>query len=244
MPEPAAQRERIWIMGASDGIGAALARAYAARGAELFLSARSEGPLQALAAELAATAIAADTTDFAALTLAADQIGTLDRAITLAALYDPGKAMQIDPVQAAQIVTANLTGSFLFARAAVPMLRPGGQLALTGSVAGYVGLPQGQIYSATKAGVINLAETLRAELSPGIDVRLICPGFVATRMTARNDFDMPAIITPETAAAKIIAGLDGRRFEIHFPRRLTLPLKLLGALPYALALPLTKRLVR
>lgn len=244
MPEPAGQRKRIWIMGASDGIGAALARAYAARGAELFLSARSEGPLQALAAELGATAIAADTTDLATLTLAADQIGTLDRAITLAALYDPGKAMQIDPAQAAQIVTANLTGSFLFARAAVPLLRPGGQLALTGSVAGYVGLPQGQIYSATKAGVINLAETLRAELSPGIDVRLICPGFVATRMTARNDFDMPAIITPETAAAQIIAGLDGRRFEIHFPRRLTLPLKLLSALPYALALPLTKRLVR
>ena len=244
MPDRTVLRERIWIMGASEGIGAALARAYAARGADLFLSARSEGPLQALAAELGAIAIPADTTDLAALTQAAGQIGTVDRAITLAALYDPGKAMQIDPAKAAQIITANLTGSFLFARAAVPALRVGGQLALTGSVAGYVGLPQGQIYSATKAGVINLAETLRAELSPGIDVRLICPGFVATRMTARNDFDMPAIITPEVAAKQIIAGLDGRRFEIHFPRRLTRPLKLLRALPYALALPLTKRLVR
>lgn len=244
MPEAANKRERIWIMGASEGIGAALARAYASRGADLFLSARSPGPLQALADELGATAIPTDTTDLVALTQAAAQVGTVDRAITLAALYDPGKAMQIDPAKAAQIVTANLTGSFLFARAAVPVLRAGGQLALTGSVAGYVGLPQGQIYSATKAGVINLAETLRAELSPGIDVRLICPGFVATRMTARNDFDMPAIITPEAAADQIVKGLDSRRFEVHFPRRLTLALKLLRALPYALSLPLTKRLVR
>lgn len=245
MPEPAAPH--IWIMGASEGIGAALARAYAARGARLVLSARSETVLRRLADEIGgARVIAADVTNPETLATAAREIAAerpLDAAITLAALYDPGKVMEIDPDRADRIVTANLTGSFHFARAAVPILRPGGQLALTGSVAGYVGLPQGQIYSATKAGVINLAETLRAELAPRLDVRLICPGFVATRLTAQNSFAMPGLLQPEAAAQKIISGLDGRRFEIHFPRRLTWPLKLLRCLPYGAALALTRRLV-
>lgn len=240
--------ERVWIMGASEGIGAELARAWAARGARLVVSARSQDRLDALAATLpGAEAVAADTSDPASLAAAAAVIavgGHLDRAITLAALYDPGKVMEIDPATAADIVTANLTGSFLFARAAVPLLRPGGQLALTGSVAGYVGLPQGQIYSATKAGVMNLAESLRAELAPGVDVRLVSPGFVDTRLTQRNDFAMPGLMQPADAARAILAGLDRRGFEVHFPRRLTLPLKLLRLMPYALALRLTARLVR
>lgn len=239
--------ERIWIMGGSDGIGAALARAYAARGAQVIVSARSEAPLRALAQEIGATALPCDVTDPASLAAAAAHVAegaALDRAITLAALYDPGKVMDVDPGKAAQIVTVNLTGSFNFARAAQPLLRAQGQLVLTGSVAGYFGLPQGQIYSATKAGVTNLAETLRAELAGQIDTRLISPGFVDTRMTRENAFDMPFILKPQEAAAAILKGLDGSRFEIHFPKRLTLALKLLRALPYWAALPLTKRLVQ
>jgi short-subunit dehydrogenase len=92
--------------------------------------------------------------------------------------------------------------------------------------------------------VINLAESLRAELAGRIDVRLISPGFVDTRLTHRNDFNMPAMVTPETAATAIIDGLNKRRFEVHFPRRLTLGLKLLSALPYWAALPLTRRLTK
>lgn len=235
-------------MGASDGIGAALARSWARRGARLILSARSGEKLNDLVRELGtAEALPCDVTDSDSLRDAAERIktgGPLDRAITLAAAYDPGKIMQVDPQMAAKIVTANLTGCFNFVRAAVPLLKPAGQLALTGSVAGYVGLPQGQIYSATKAGVINLAESLRAELEPDVDVRLISPGFVDTRLTQKNDFDMPAIMQPDAAAEAIIRGLNGRGFEVHFPRRLTLALKLLRALPYPLSLRLTRRLVR
>ncbi|MGR3377741.1 SDR family NAD(P)-dependent oxidoreductase [Salipiger abyssi] len=245
MPETS---PRIWIMGASDGIGAALAREYAARGARLVLSARSGDALHKLADEIGgAEVVTADVADRESLSAAAARIaegGRLDRAITLAALYDPGKVLEVDPDRAAQIVTVNLAGSFHFARAAAPLLRDGGDLVLTGSVAGYVGLPQGQIYSASKAGVINLAETLRAELAPRIAVRLISPGFVDTRLTQRNTFTMPGLMQPEQAARRIAKGLDGRSFEVHFPRRLTWPLKLLRALPYALALPLTKRLVQ
>ncbi|RAK21986.1 short-subunit dehydrogenase [Salipiger aestuarii] len=238
--------ERIWIVGASTGIGADLARAYARRGARLVLSARSEQPLIELAAEIGgAEVIAVDTADRASLDAASEQIaagGPLDRAISLAALYDPGKVLDIDPDTAAHLVTVNLTGSFLFARAAAPLLRDGGQLVLTGSVAGYVGLPQGQMYSASKAGVINLCETLRNELAPRIRVRMISPGFVDTRLTEKNDFRMPGLMQPADAAARIVKGLDGTRFEVHFPRRLTLVLKLLRKLPYALSLPLLKRL--
>ena len=240
--------ERIWIMGASDGIGAALARLWAARGADVILSARSADKLADLAQDLGGAEMQpCDVTDRESLAKAARQIsasGKVDRAITLAALYDPGKVMELEADVAARIVAVNLTGRFNFARAAVPLLRQGGQLALTGSVAGYVGLPQGQIYSATKAGVINLAESLRAELAPEVDVRLISPGFVDTRLTQKNDFDMPALIQPEDAAAAIVKGLDKGGFELHFPRRLTLPLKFLRVLPYGLALRLTRRLVR
>ncbi len=245
MPES----ETIWIIGASDGIGAALARAWAARGARLILSARSAGRLKALVASLGPThrtlpldISERDSVERAAATIGA--LGPLDRVVHLAALYDPGKIADLAPETAASIVSTNLTGSFHIAQIAPPLLRKGGQLALCGSVAGYFGLPQGQIYSATKAGVINLTESLRAELAGQIDVRLISPGFVDTRLTRRNDFAMPALMTPEAAARTIIAGLNGRRFEVHFPRRLTIGLKLLRILPYWAALPLTRRLVK
>jgi NAD(P)-dependent dehydrogenase (short-subunit alcohol dehydrogenase family) len=172
------------------------------------------------------------------------EVGPLDRVIHLAAIYDPGKVSDLDPDIAAQIININLTGSFHVAQIAPALLRVGGQLALCGSVAGYIGLPQGQIYSATKAGVINLAETMRAELTGTIDVRLISPGFVDTRLTQRNNFTMPAIITPQSAADAIIKGLSGRKFEVHFPRRMTYGLKLLQALPYWALLPLTRRLTQ
>lgn len=245
MPE---RGERIWIIGASDGIGAALARAWAAAGARLILSARGADALHALADDIGgAEVVPLDVTDRAALDRAARTIaagGPLDRAVTLAALYDPGKVLDADPDTAARIVSVNLTGAFHFAQVAAPLLRAGGQLVLTGSVAGYVGLPQGQIYSATKAGVTNLAESLRAELSGQRDVRLISPGFVDTRMTRENPFDMPFIVSPGQAAAAITRGLDGRRFEVHFPGRFTYGMKLLRALPYWALLPLTRRLVR
>lgn len=241
--------ERIWIIGASEGIGAALARQWAAAGAHLILSARSADRLHALCSDLGPdhVAVALDVSDRASVASATARVADLaplDRIIHLAALYDPGKISGLDPEAAAAIIAVNLTGSFHIAQIAPALLRKGGQLALCGSVAGYFGLPQGQIYSATKAAVINLTESLRAELQGTLDVRLISPGFVDTRLTRRNDFDMPAIMSPDAAAAAIIRGLAGRKFEIHFPRRLTLGLKLLRLLPYWASLPLTGRLTR
>ncbi len=241
--------ETIWIIGASDGIGAALAREWAARGAHLILSARSAERLDALGADLGSghVVLALDVADRGSLERAAAAIaktGPIDRVIHLAALYDPDKIADLDPDTANSIVSVNLTGTFHVAQLAPKLLRKGGQLALCGSAAGYFGLPQGQIYSATKAGVIGLAESLRAELHGVIDVRLISPGFVDTRLTRRNDFSMPGMISAKVAAQLIIKGLNSHHFEVHFPRRLTLGLKLLRLIPYWVSTKLTQRLVR
>lgn len=239
-------RERIWIIGGSSGIGADLARAYAARGAEVIVSARGIGPLEAIAREINGRALPCDVGDRDSLKAACDviaQTGPLDRIVHLAALYDPGLIRDLDPARAAQLVQVNLMGAFHIAQLTPALLRAGGQLAICGSVAGYIGLPKGQIYSATKAGVISIVESLRAE-TPDRDIRLISPGFVDTPMTAMNDFKMPAVMTPKAAAAAILRGLDGRGFEVHFPRRFTLVLKLLRLLPYRISLALTARLTQ
>ena len=238
--------QRIWIIGASAGIGAALARALARDGAQLVLSARDEAALETLATEIGGAWILPldlDTRDTLADAVAhlADE-APLDAVICTAALYDPARVADLDPERAAAMVRVNLLGTLDVARLCPPLIRDGGQLVLFGSVAGYVGLPGGQPYSATKAAINNLAETLAVELAPRLRVRLVCPGFVRTRLTEKNDFHMPAAITPEQAADEVLRGLRRRGFEIHFPRRFTLMIKLLRALPYALSLRLTRRL--
>lgn len=238
--------KRIWIVGASAGIGQALARELAARGARLVLSARSTDALEALRDDLGqGEVVPCDIGDPESLTDARGEIlthGPLDAMICTAALYDPGRVDQIEREAARKLVDVNLLGTLWFAQAAPGLLREGGQLVIFGSVAGYFGLPKGQLYSATKAAVINLVESLRVEYAPGIDVRLISPGFVKTRLTEKNDFAMPFVLEPEQAARRIADGLAKDRFETHFPRRLTWQLKLLKRLPYALSLWLTGRM--
>jgi short-subunit dehydrogenase len=116
-----------------------------------------------------------------------------------------------------------------------------GHVSLVGSVAGYRGLPRGLAYGPTKAALIALAETLFMDLhAQGIGVSIINPGFVQTPLTAQNEFHMPALVSPETAAQAILRGWSGGIFEIHFPKRFTLVLKALRLLPFSLY----QRLVR
>lgn len=232
----------IWIIGASSGIGAALARELAQRGARLLLSARRADKLAALASETGkAATLALDVSDAAAVSKAVDDMatsGTLpDIVINLAAVYQPMSLNMLDTAKTADIIQVNLGGSFNVTSAIMPHFSriKRGMIVLCGSVAGFCGLPNGQPYSATKAGVINLAESLRAELrGSGVDVKLINPGFVRTDLTAKNSFDMPAIIEPGEAAKHIADGLARSAFEIHFPKKFTLCMKLLRMLPYRL----------
>lgn len=245
------QDQIVWIIGASSGIGCALARELSARGAILALSARRKDELEKLNGELGERhkVFVLDTMD-AAMTLRTAQAirvayGRIDRVIFLAAAYAPMKIDALDIVVTKGIVDINLTGAFNLVHAVLPILKTQtvkGQLALCGSVAGYVGLPGGQPYSATKAAIINLAESLHAECRDSVDIKLISPGFVRTPLTDKNNFTMPAIIEPEQAAKEIAEGLLSRRFEVHFPRRFTMFLKLLRWLPYPLTLYVTRRI--
>lgn len=243
-------QENIWIIGASSGIGAALAAELSSRGARLALSARREEELNSLKTKIGEQhgVFPLDVTDNDQVTKTADAVqtafGHIDRIAVLAAAYTPMRFDAFDMKLAQSIVQINLIGSLNVALAAHNLFktqRKPGQIALCGSVAGYMGLPNGQPYSATKAAIINLAESLHAEALGQYDVKLISPGFVRTPLTAKNTFSMPAIIDPEEAAHYIADGLHSKGFEIHFPKKLTLALKFLRMLPYGLSLPITRK---
>ncbi|HWV14499.1 MAG TPA: SDR family NAD(P)-dependent oxidoreductase [Cellvibrio sp.] len=241
----------VWIIGASSGIGSALARELSMHGAILALSARRNDELEILKNELGEQnkVFALDITDVEMTMRTAQAIrvafGRIDRVIFLAAAYVPMEINDMDIAVAKGIIDTNVTGALNVVHAVLPILKlqkNKGQLALCASVAGYIGLPGGQPYSATKAAIINLAESLYAECRDVVDIKLINPGFVRTPLTDKNSFQMPSIIEPAQAAREISHGLLSRRFEIHFPRRFTLFLKLLRLLPYGLSLNLTQRI--
>ncbi|WP_059287408.1 SDR family NAD(P)-dependent oxidoreductase, partial [Aquitalea magnusonii] len=170
-----------------------------------------------------------------------------DLVVFCAADYRPEHCWDIRAATVSQTLATNLAGVYFGLETILPalMARQGGGIALVASVAGYVGLPGACVYGPGKAALINLAELLHAELRQhGIAVYLINPGFVATRLTARNDFTMPALLNTSEAAAHIVRGLERGRFEIHFPVRFTTWIKLLRLLPYRLRLPLLRRLAR
>lgn len=242
--------KRVWILGASSGIGAALAQALLARGAKVALSARREAALLELCAGRAeARAMAFDIRDQAAVARGIAELhqdwGGIDLTVFCTGVWMPMPAGQLDAAGIADTLAINLQAPMAACAQIVPfLLQQGhGAIAFVSSVAGYRGLPSAAAYGASKAGLSHFAETLHLELAPrSISVYLVNPGFVATRLTARNPFPMPALITPDEAAAEILAGFARGRFEIHFPRRFTRWLKLLRLLPHRLYFPLLRRL--
>ena len=242
---------RCWIIGASTGIGAALAGRLAAAGARVALSARRAAPLEEMAARHprgTALALPLDITDAPALAKAAAKIdkawGGIDLVVLMAGEYKPMRAWDLDLAAARTMVDTNLMGAFNVLSAVVPRLvgQGSGTIALVSSVAGYRGLPKSLVYGPTKAAVINLAEALYLDLRPkGIGVCVVNPGFVRTPMTDQNDFKMPALIEPGEAADEIVAGLARGEFEIHFPKRFTRFLKVLQLLPYGRYFPAVRK---
>lgn len=173
------------------------------------------------------------------------QLGPLDRCFLNAGDYEPTSLTEIDTALFRRIIGVNIMGITHCLATILPSMtaRGSGEIYITASVAGYRGLPMAGPYGMTKAALINLAETLHAELKPlGINVRLINPGFVTTPMTDKNTFSMPFVISPERAAGYIMRALDSGNFEITFPKRFTWMLKVLRILPYRLYFPLVKRL--
>lgn len=246
--------QRVWLVGASSGIGAALAGALFARGARVALSARRAQALDALVRDDArerALVVPMDVTDAPGVAAAHRQVleqwGGIDLTIWVAGTYAPMRAGQFRLEDALRIVRTNVDGVLNGLAALLPVMRGErrGGLAIVSSVAGYRGLPNSLVYGPTKAALNNLTESLYLDLHPlGVGVYLINPGFVQTPLTALNDFRMPAMITAEDAAQRILSGFARGDFEIHFPGRFTRTLKALQLLPYRLYFALVRRLTR
>ena len=225
----------VWLVGASSGIGLATARQLHDRGATVVVSARNAAAVEAFeSSHPGSLGIALDATDRDAMKQAAERIvarcGRIDFALYCAGHYAPMRASSYDLDEMLRHESVNYVGALYLLDAVLPVLirQKSGHLSLVSSVAGYRGLPNSLAYGPTKAALINLAQTLYLDLHPlGIGVSVICPGFVATPLTARNEFKMPALIQPEEAAREMLAGWAAGRFEIHFPKRFTRVLKAL-----------------
>lgn len=234
------QGRAVWLVGASSGIGQATAHALHARGARVFVSARNADALEAFeATHPGAQALPVDVTDGAAVNAAAQLVltaGPLDLVVYCAGHYRELRATEYDLAEMLLHNQVNYIGALHVLEAVLPnfVARRAGHISLVSSVAGYRGLPKSLAYGPTKAALSNLAETLYLDLrGSNVGVSLICPGFVETPLTAQNRFSMPALITPDQAAAEILRGWRKGQFEIHFPKRFTRWMKALRLLPYA-----------
>ena len=246
------QGRRAWLVGASSGIGRATAAALHARGAQVVVSARDGAALHAFTDQHPGSqALALDVTDRAAVQAAASALlgqGPLDLVCYCAGTYQPLRATAFDLDVMLRHQQVNVAGALHVLGAVLPAMvqtaqagRPG-HISLVASVAGFRALPQGLAYGPTKAALIHLAEALYLDLHDlGLGVSVVNPGFVATPLTASNEFKMPALISPEQAASALLQGWAQGAFEIHFPKRFTRVMKLLRLLPYGLYFPLVRR---
>jgi short-subunit dehydrogenase len=241
--------QRVWVIGASYGIGAAIARDLLARGAKVALSARKRELLAQVAGDSPAALIAPlDVTDHASVLAARNAIvqawGGVDLALVVAGTHIEMRGDEFDLAKARQLLDVNLYGVLNCVDVIVPTLlaQQSGGIAVVASVAGYIGLPKALVYGASKAALINFTESLYNDLRPkGLGVYLVNPGFVDTPLTQKNDFEMPALMKAEDAARVTLDEIAAGRFEIHYPKRFTRMLKLLRVLPYRLQLWLVRR---
>ena len=227
------------ITGSSSGIGAALATQLTANGHAVSGVARRKQRLAALSRKLNAfNGYAADVGNAKSLASAIDKAkvnsGPIDVAILNAGIYQPQDGTKIDPQIYANHMSINYLGVVNALAGIVPdMVRDGkGHIAIVSSVAGWRGLPKAAAYGPTKAALISLAESLYFDLVPhGLKIQVICPGFVDSEATAVNDFEMPDLISAESAAEAIIDGMQGNNFSINFPKSFTRKMRLLRLLP-------------
>ena len=250
----------VWITGASQGLGHALALELVRRGRTVVASARSADKLEDLARDAAeltgngggrVVPLAVDVTDGSAVAEAVQKIesevGPIDTSVLNAGTHLPVDGRSLKAADFRKLLDINVMGTVFCLEPVIAAMTPRrhGRIAVVASVSGYGGLPSAAAYGLTKAGLINMCEALRPELAQlGLTVQVVNPGFVRTPLTDKNDFPMPFLMEPEAAARAFADGLDSDRFEIVFPRRLAYLLKFLRLLPYGLYFAVTKRMVK
>lgn len=248
--------KRVWLTGASSGIGEALVAPLVARGARVAITARRGDRLETIAARHRQGAGApvvpfpADVTDRAAVLAAARAIefawGGIDVAIFNAGGHEPFGGDRFSAAPYVDTMTLNYFSVVYGLEAALPSMiaQQSGRVAAVASLAGYRGLPTAAAYGASKAAVIHLLDALRFDLEPrGVGVTVINPGFVRTPLTDRNTFRMPFLVGAELAAERIVRGLEHERHEVHFPAPFSWMVKLMRVLPFPLYTFVMKRWV-
>lgn len=229
----------VWISGASSGIGAAVGRELAARGWRVAVSARNREGLDALAAAHDNIfSFPCDVTDREGMRNCAKAIektlGPIATVIANAGIYLPTRFPEFDASLFDKSFDVNLTGTVNMISAVFPAMigRKKGQIVLVASVAGYNGLPTSAAYGATKAGLLNMGESLAIDLRKfGISVNVVAPGFIDTPATQKNKFHMPFLMDADKAATAMVNGIEKNRTRITFPKRFTFWLRVLTFLP-------------
>ncbi len=246
--------KRVWVIGASSGIGHACSSALLTAGAKVAISGRRVEQLNTLASKVPQDQVLVlpiDVTSESQIIQAHQKIlehwGGLDLLLFVSGMYVPMRADDFDIALAEKTINTNLLGPMRAVATVLPAMlkKEAGHIAIVGSVAGYSGLPKALAYGPSKAAIINFCEILFYDLLPkGISVHMISPGFVATEATAQNDFEMPALISAEVAATEILEGIRIGEFDIHFPKRFSSFLKFLRILPYPLYFWIVRHFVK
>jgi len=231
----------VWLVGATTGIGRETAQLIAERGARVLASGRSDMALRELvhwadSRGYDVRAVPLDVTDPEGWRQALAAIAGLrvDALIYSAGSWTRTDINRFDADVADDQMAVNYNGLVRAVEAVLPEMIERGQGLLVGlsSASAYVPLPGAEAYGASKAAVVYFLQALRIDLArSGVRVVTVVPGFVRTRLTDKNDFAMPFMMSPTAAARAIADGIESGAAEIHFPKRLTLPMKLAGALP-------------
>lgn len=248
------QNKKVWLIGASSGIGLSLVHLLIQEGAQVALSARRIDKLKAIKGLYPASqslALECDVCSDSSLKQAhqtlSDAWESIDLLIYVAGIYEPMRAENFNLDSAKKTIATNLIGAMSACSLVMPefIKKSSGGVAIVSSVAGYSGLPKALAYGPSKAALINFCENLYYDLSPlGINVYMINPGFVETEATAKNDFYMPALISSDEAALEILSGIKAGEFDIHFPKRFSRFLKFLRILPYPMYFHLLKKTLK
>ena len=221
------QGKRYWLVGASDGLGAALAQVMSRAGAEVIVSARSEDKLAQVVDGLSGKASyqVMDIADNASVKAAAKSVGDIDGLVLLAGVYWPFGAKEWNADQATAMADINFTGFVRVLGEVVPQFveKDAGHIVITSSLTGFRGLPRSIGYTASKAATMALAECMYADLRlTGVKVQVVNPGFIKTQLTAKNDFNMPFIMEADGAAHEIFDHMNDSIFKKSFPRLFSL----------------------
>jgi len=233
------QGKRYWLVGASAGLGAALAHKISSAGAEVIVSARSEGKLAKLVDALPGKASyqAMDVQDIDSVRAAVTAVGDVDGIVYLAGAYWPFGAKAWEADHATAMIDVNLTGLVRVLGEVVPgmVAKDAGHIVITSSLTAFRGLPRSIGYTASKAGTMSLAECMYADLrKTGVKVQVINPGFIKTQLTEKNDFKMPFLMEPEAAAQEVFEHMNSDRFKKSFPFAFSMLFRIAQFLPDSL----------